>query len=76
MANATQHSVHPTGGSRRVFWQVAWLRAGSGKVAFPHPAHPRVTQTVETVEKVGRISQESRGFYSHRGPYGKIQTTQ
>jgi hypothetical protein len=35
-----------------------------------------ITQIVETVEKVGRISQESRGFYSHRGPYGKIQTTQ
>jgi len=31
--NAAQHSVHPTGGSRRVFRQVAWLEAGSGKAA-------------------------------------------
>jgi len=23
---AAQHSVHPTGGTRRVFWQVAGLR--------------------------------------------------
>ncbi len=41
-----QHSVHPTGGSRRVFRQVAWLQAGSGKTALPRPTHPRVTLTV------------------------------
>ena len=38
--------VHPTGGSRRVFKQFAWLEAGSAKVALPHPAHQRVTPTV------------------------------
>jgi hypothetical protein len=43
---AAQHSVHPTGGSHRVFKQFAWLKVGSGKVALSHPAHPRVTQTV------------------------------
>ena len=43
---AAQHSVHPTGGSRRVFKQVAWREIGSGKVASPRPAHPRVTHTV------------------------------
>jgi len=30
--SAAQHSVHPTGGSRRVFKQVAWLEVGSIKV--------------------------------------------
>jgi len=41
--------VHPTGGTRRVFKQVAWLEAGSGKAALPRPAHPRVTQAVGQV---------------------------
>jgi len=41
-----QHSVHPTGGSRRVFGQFARLGVGSGKMELPHPAHQRVTQTV------------------------------
>ncbi len=36
-SKAAQHRVHPTGGSRRVFRQVAWLETGSGKVAFPRP---------------------------------------
>jgi len=43
---AAQHSVHPTGGSRRVFKQLVWLEAGSVKVALPRPAHPRVTPAV------------------------------
>jgi hypothetical protein len=38
--------VHPTGGSRRVFRQFAWLEVGSVKMALPHPTHQRVTQTV------------------------------
>jgi hypothetical protein len=42
MFTATQHSVHPTGGTRRVFRQVSRLKAGSGKGAFPRPAHQRV----------------------------------
>jgi hypothetical protein len=42
----SQHSVHPTGGSLRVFRQVAWLGVGSLKVALSHPAHQRVTQAV------------------------------
>jgi hypothetical protein len=41
-----QHSVHPTGGSRRVFERFAWLGVGSGKVMSSRPAHPRVTQAV------------------------------
>jgi len=32
-AESAQHSVHPTGGSLRVFRQFAWLKAGSVKVA-------------------------------------------
>jgi len=43
---AAQHSVHPTGGSLRVFRQFAWLEVGSGKMAPSRPAHPRVTLTV------------------------------
>jgi len=43
---SAQHSVHPTGGSRRVFKQFVRLEVGSGKVALSHPAHPRVTHTV------------------------------
>jgi len=41
-----QHSVHPTGGSRRVFRQVAWLGVDSVKTALFRPAHPQVTLTV------------------------------
>jgi len=37
-SRAAQHSVHPTGGSLRVFGQFAWLEAGSGKVALSRPA--------------------------------------
>ena len=44
--NATQHSVHPTGGSLRVFRHFAWLEVGSVKAALSRPAHTRVTQAV------------------------------
>ena len=43
---AAQHSVHPTGGSLRVFRQFAWLEVGSVKMALSRPTHQRVTQTV------------------------------
>jgi len=43
---AAQQSVHPTGGSLRVFKQFVWLGAGSGKMALSRPAHQRVTQAV------------------------------
>jgi len=46
LAKCTQHSVHPTGGSLRVFRQFVWLEVCSGKMALPRPAHPRVTHTV------------------------------
>jgi len=42
--------VHPTGGSRRVFGQFAWLEVGSGKMALSRPAHPRVTHTVSLLK--------------------------
>jgi hypothetical protein len=44
--SAAQHSVHPTGGSLRVFRHFAWLKAGSVKGAVSHPAHQRVTPAV------------------------------
>jgi hypothetical protein len=46
MGNSAQQSVHPTGGSRRVFRQVAWLKLGSVKAASSRPTHQRVTHTV------------------------------
>jgi len=45
-AKTAQHSVHPTGGSLRVFKQFAWLEVDSVKMALSRPAHPRVTLTV------------------------------
>jgi|SRR6266496_2588607 len=48
-----QHSVHPTGGSLRVFKQFAWLETGSAKVELPRPAHQRVTQTVGRLNQCG-----------------------
>ena len=47
---AAQHSVHSTGGSRRVIRQFAWLEVGSVKVALSRPAHQRVTHTVRLKE--------------------------
>ncbi len=38
--------MHPTGGSRRVFRAVSWLKVDSVKAALSRPAHPQVTQTV------------------------------
>jgi len=46
LSHAAQHGVHPTGGTRRVFRQFAWLEVGSVKVVLSPPAHPRVTHTV------------------------------
>ena len=38
--------MHPTGGSRRVLRQFAWLEVGSVKIALSQLAHQRVTLTV------------------------------
>ncbi len=51
-AKPAQHSVHPTGGSRRVFKQFVWLEVGSVKAALSRPAHPRVTHTVRRQSRV------------------------
>ena len=45
-SKAAQQGVPPTGGSRRVFKQFAWLGAGSVKVALARLAHQRVTPAV------------------------------
>ena len=57
--NASQHSVHPTGGSRRVFKQFVWLEVGSVKVAVSRPAHQRVTQAVGRLESLRQDGQEA-----------------
>ena len=44
--HAAQHSVHPTGGSLRVFEQFVWLGVDSVKMALSRPTHQRVTPTV------------------------------
>ena len=49
MIIAAQHSVHPTGGSLRVFKQFLWLKAGSVKAALSRPTHQRVTPAVGTL---------------------------
>ncbi len=41
-----QHSVHPTGGSLRVFRQFSRLKAVSAKAELSRPAHQRVTPAV------------------------------
>ena len=43
---AAQHSVHPTGGTLRVFKHFARLEVDSGKMVFSHPSHQWVTLTV------------------------------
>ena len=43
---AAQLSVHPTGGTLRVFELFSGLELGSGKVVLSRPAHQRVTLTV------------------------------
>ena len=50
--NAAQHSVHPTGGSLRVFKRFVWLEVGSGKMALSPPTHQRVTPAVGWQVKV------------------------
>jgi hypothetical protein len=40
LKETAQHSVHPTGGSRRVCRQFVWLEAGSGKMALSRPTPP------------------------------------
>ena len=52
---AAQHSVHPTGGSRRVFRQFVWLEVGSVEVASSCPTHQRVTQTVGRQNRAARL---------------------
>jgi len=49
LIQCAQHSVHPTGGSRRVFRQVVWLEVGSVKVASSRPTHQRVTPAVRCI---------------------------
>ncbi len=53
---ATQHRVHPTGGSRRFFWQFVWLEVGPSKVELPRPAHPQVTHPVRrTLKRIDNV---------------------
>ncbi len=47
--NHAQHSVHPTGGTRRVFRHCPWLEVSSGKMALSRLAHQRVTLTVRRI---------------------------
>jgi len=60
MVKAAQHSVHPTGGSRRVFWQFLWLEVGSVKVALSRPTHQRVTHPVGQFKPYNRPVMDQR----------------
>ena len=46
IVKAAQHSVHPTGGSLRVFKQFVWLQADSVRMTLSPPVHQPVTQAV------------------------------
>jgi hypothetical protein len=46
ISTATQPSVHPTGGSLRVFKHFELLEVGSVKVALSRPTHQPVTQAI------------------------------
>jgi len=48
---AAEHSVHPTGGSLRVFQALFWLEVDSIEAALSRPTHQRVTPTVQFDEK-------------------------
>jgi len=43
---AAEQSVHPTGGTLRVFRHFLWLEVGSVKMALSRPTHQRVTPAV------------------------------
>jgi hypothetical protein len=47
--NRTQHSVQPTSGILRVFWQFSEPRQDSVFEHCPRPAHLRLTQAVRRV---------------------------
>ncbi len=38
-SRAAEHSVHPTGGSLRVFKPFSWLEADTDKIVLSHPTH-------------------------------------
>ncbi len=56
---AAQHSVHPTGGSRRVFKHFAWLEVGSVKMVLSRPTHQRVTHTVGCFAMINTLKGEN-----------------
>ena len=56
--HAAQHSVHPTGGSLRVFKPLSWLEVGSVKIALSRPAHQPVTQAVRPHAGIFGIKRE------------------
>ena len=59
-SSSAQHSVHPTGGSLRVFEQFARLQVGSGKMALSRPPHQRVTPAVGRREEITEGSFEGK----------------
>ena len=50
--------MHPTGGTRRVFRQFAWLEAGSVKMALSRPTHQRVTPAVGQQYECQKVGKE------------------
>ena len=83
IANVRQHSVHPTGGSLRVFGHFMWLEVGSVKVALSHPTHQRVTQTVRrliikngTKDKHSHVIRNLQSEYQSTSLTTKLFSTQ
>lgn len=59
---SAQHSVHPTGGSLRVFKHFAWLEDGSVKVALSRLTHQRVTPAVRRLRHIAGRGKSEAGY--------------
>jgi hypothetical protein len=67
--------MHPTGGSRRVFEQFAWLEVGSVKMALPRPAHQRVTPAVSQPLARTMIFDDERNVVLWKSGFAKQLST-
>jgi hypothetical protein len=71
LTKPAQQSVHPTGGTLRVFRQFSWLEPDSGKMALSRPAHQRVTQTVSLLSKANEETTAGDAIWTG-DPYGVV----
>ena len=72
---AAQHSVQPTSGSPRVFWQFATPQQDSVFESRPYPAHLRLTRAVgRTSERKTIESRKGESYYRTKNlHYGRLR---